>query len=149
MPWGEGKGVSWAVEYLRTKHGLTAQQAYRQRLTRAADAGRIRAERDWGFGTERRPRWLFDEASLDLYADEIRRRSAVSSSHGATMTKPPELMSIQQVADFLAAHDVEYSRESVQRLCRLKQLGQKVGSQYVITEPEAQLLLESLTRKGS
>ncbi len=73
MPWREGRGVSWAVEYLRTQHGFTTSQIYRQKLLRWTDAGLVPGvDRDWGGGPRRRARWLYTPEGLDELAAELK-----------------------------------------------------------------------------
>jgi hypothetical protein len=61
---------------------------------------------------------------------------------------PCRLFSITQTHEFVRERGVRYSRPSIERLCLLGRLGQKVGSQWVITESEAEALVETLRAKG-
>jgi len=53
-------------------------------------------------------------------------------------------MGLTGLRTWLAERGVERSREELQRRARLGQIGQLVDSRYIVTEQEAQELLESL-----
>lgn len=55
-----------------------------------------------------------------------------------------KLMTVTELRGWLRERGIVRSREELQRRAREGQFGQLVGKQYVITEQEAQVLLESL-----
>jgi len=61
-----------------------------------------------------------------------------------TDRQPCRLMGLTGLRTWLAERGVERSREELQRRARLGQIGQLVDSRYIVTEQEAQELLESL-----
>jgi hypothetical protein len=63
--------------------------------------------------------------------------------------KKPRLMGLTGLREWLADRGVERSRKELQRRAALGQFGQFVDSRYIITEEEAQELLESLRPQDS
>ncbi len=63
--------------------------------------------------------------------------------------RPCRLMSVTELRAWLAERGVLRSREELQRRAREGQYGQLVGKQYIVTEQEAQALLEALRPQDS
>ena len=148
MPWGEGRGVSWAQAYLRDKYGILKP---RQTLLRWADAGKVPGvRRDWGAGTERNARWLYTPKGLDILAENLERGRLPRAAHTdasdtAGATRPRDIMTIAELREFLAAHGVTRSYQSLSRRAREGQIGRKIGREYVISRDDARRLLARLT----
>jgi len=57
------------------------------------------------------------------------------------------LMSLTQLTAYLAAAGTPRSRKELQRRCIAGQLGEKVGTQWVITRAQADALVATLERR--
>lgn len=61
------------------------------------------------------------------------------------MTQPPELMSMAEFTEWMAAHGVKRTRHEWMRRARDGQFARKVGHSWIVTAAEAEAMLARLT----